>query len=408
MIVGTVSNSEYTPESPYVVTHMGVFTDSNCSQAFLLEDVVMKKLTIEYVRGEIEKAGYKLLSDVYVGTHEKLLIRCDKGHEYMVTWNHFNKGSRCLGCSINQKLMIEFIKEETKRLEPNYECISDVYLNSKTKLKFRCNYGHEYSVRWRSFRRGNRCTVCTNIKRGNKKRLTIDFVKKETERVAPGYECISNEYFDNSTKLLFRCDKGHEFLSAWNNLYSKHRCPECSILKVAAARKPTIDFIKEETKRLVPGYVCLDNKYINGSAKLKFRCDKGHIFYPSWNNFKRGTRCPRCAYDERTIHDGISAQNLYSYKVCVNRLSNVNFTTYYETINPYKLKRSFTEHHLDHIYTVIDGFNNRILPQIIANPFNLQMLPAFANVSKNGRSDMTKEELFEKYDEFKKEEQNEY
>ena len=46
-LVGTVSNSEYTPESPYVVTHMGVFTDSNCSQAFLLEDVVMESYNEE-------------------------------------------------------------------------------------------------------------------------------------------------------------------------------------------------------------------------------------------------------------------------------------------------------------------------------------------------------------------------
>ena len=36
--VGTLINSEFKPESPCVATHMGVFNDSDCSQAFFLED----------------------------------------------------------------------------------------------------------------------------------------------------------------------------------------------------------------------------------------------------------------------------------------------------------------------------------------------------------------------------------
>ena len=59
-------------------------------------------------------------------------------------------------------------------------------------------------------------------------------------------------------------------------------------------------------------------------------------------------------------------------------------------------------YHLDHIYSVADGFSNGILPQIIANPTNLQLLSAFDNQSKQRRSDMTKEELFQKYEEFNK------
>ena len=359
-----------------------------------------KKLTIEYVRGEIEKVGYRLLSEEYVYSKSKLRFKCGRGHEYKSTWSHFKKGSRCHICSGTQKLTIEFIKEETKKLAPKYECISNEYISSNVKLKFKCAHGHNYAVRWRSFRRGNRCTVCARIKRSNNQRLTIDYVKNKTERLAFGYKCKSNKYLDNNTKLLFKCDKGHEFLSGWNNFYSGHRCPECSILKVATARKFTINFIKKETRRLALGYVCLSNKYIDVQSKLKFRCDEGHTFYPNWSHFQRGTRCPSCAYKKRTIHDGISAQNLYSYKVCVNKLSNENYCKYYYLINPDGKKRSRTMYHLDHIYTVIDGFNNGILPEIIASPINLQMLLAVKNVSKNGRSDTTKKELFRKYDEF--------
>ena len=42
--VGTMFNSKFKPESPYVAKHMGGIIDSNCSQVFSLEDVVMENV----------------------------------------------------------------------------------------------------------------------------------------------------------------------------------------------------------------------------------------------------------------------------------------------------------------------------------------------------------------------------
>jgi len=534
MIVGTVSNSEYTPESPYVVTHMGVFTDSNCSQAFLLEDVAMKKLTIEYVRGEIEKAGYELLSDAYVNNDTKLKVRCNKGHVYETSWRGFNHNYRCVFCAIQkrsdgQRFKIDDIKVRTKELAVGYTCLSNEYKRNSEDLLFRCDKGHEYKASWNRFARGDRCPYCAGLKRktityvkemtpkiafgysclstnyvntnsklkficnkghvyestwnnfynvGNRcpkcnkenqsirQRFTIEYVKKRVPEIAKGYSCLSNEYLHSSSKLLFRCDQGHEYETSWASFAnSNNRCPICSgnkkytieEIKVivqksapgyillsdtytncgdklkfrcdqgheyevvwgsfntlgsrcpscAGLKKLLIADIKRMVSELSPGYVCLSNTYINTHSKLRFRCNKGHEYNCIWNHFQRGHRCRVCYYESQHLHDDDALQNISWYRAVVTRYSNENFCKYYYRINPNSLERSYTGHHLDHIYTVIDGFTNSILPQIIANPTNLQMLSAFDNYSKNGQSDMTKEELFERYEQFNKEKENE-
>ena len=52
--------------------------------------------------------------------------------------------------------------------------------------------------------------------------------------------------------------------------------------------------------------------------------------------------------------------------------------------------------HVDHIYSVLDGFTNGVEPAIISHPVNLRILEAKTNSSKGPKSEMTLEELMEK------------
>jgi hypothetical protein len=52
-----------------------------------------KKLTYEYVKEQIEKEDYQLLSDCYKNNQTKLNIKFPEGHEYKVTCNRIQ---RCL------------------------------------------------------------------------------------------------------------------------------------------------------------------------------------------------------------------------------------------------------------------------------------------------------------------------
>ena len=52
--------------------------------------------------------------------------------------------------------------------------------------------------------------------------------------------------------------------------------------------------------------------------------------------------------------------------------------------------------HVDHIYSVLDGFKNEIAPAIISHPANLRILEAKKNTSKGPKSEITLQELLER------------
>jgi len=72
-------------------------------------------------------------------------------------------------------------------------------------------------------------------------------------------------------------------------------------------------------------------------------------------------------------------------------------------INPNNLKRGRNKYHLDHIYSIIDGFSNNVSPEIISSPINLRMLTENENIVKNGTSHMTLEQLYNLYEQFMRE-----
>ncbi len=50
--------------------------------------------------------------------------------------------------------------------------------------------------------------------------------------------------------------------------------------------------------------------------------------------------------------------------------------------------------HVDHIYSVLDGFKNEVPPSIISHPKNLRILEAKKNSSKGPKSELSLEELY--------------
>ncbi len=118
----------------------------------------MKKLTIDFVRSEFEKEGYVLETTEYKGAHQKLKYICTKGHRYSMVWGHWQQGVRCPFCAGNGKLTIEFIKLEFEK--EGYKLLSKNYKNSQTKLMYECDKGHIHSITWAHWQQGRRCVYC--------------------------------------------------------------------------------------------------------------------------------------------------------------------------------------------------------------------------------------------------------
>lgn len=65
-----------------------------------------------------------------------------------------------------------------------------------------------------------------------------------------------------------------------------------------------------------------------------------------------------------------------------------------------KMKRGTNNTNLDHIYSIHNGYVNKIAPEIIGCIINLQFIHWEENNKKSSHSNITKEELYERYDTF--------
>lgn len=60
-------------------------------------------------------------------------------------------------------------------------------------------------------------------------------------------------------------------------------------------------------------------------------------------------------------------------------------------------KRGKSDYHLDHKYSITQGFLNNIPPEIVGSVYNIEMLYHKDNIKKNSKCSITKEELLKAY-----------
>ena len=301
----------------------------------------------------------------------------------------------------SKKLTYQYVKEYIELF--GYKLLSTEYIGNKNKLVVKCKIGHIYKVNFANFSSGKRCPECSNLRSGNSQRLSIDYINNKI--IGSGYKLLSTEYKNSKTKLQFMCPKGHMFYKAWGSFQSGQRCPECSFInfiKNINDKKISIDCIKNKIRIIAYGYELLSTKYINNNTKLKFKCPEGHKFSMSWSNFQRDQRCPKCGIKKRSGVNHYKWKNYTSeelqsfkyYKESIMNESNRIFGKFYYRINKNNLERSKYKYHLDHIYSIMDGFRNNIQPKVLCNPNNLQMMWWRDNISKQDKSEYTKQELY--------------
>jgi len=115
--------------------------------------------TIEEIRDAFNKEGFTLLSTHYKHSQQKLEYICPKGHHHSVSWSAWRLGGiRCPYCSNKAKPTIDFIRDELKK--EKYTLLSNHYINCDTKLKYKCPRNHLHAVSWDGWKQGNRCPKC--------------------------------------------------------------------------------------------------------------------------------------------------------------------------------------------------------------------------------------------------------
>lgn len=170
------------------------------------------------------------------------------------------------------------------------------------------------------------------------------------------------------------------------------------------------DFVKNKKGQFIINYDNV-NKYIksfnlnlnsidgdNKKAILNISCDKGHKFNIIWSSIRnRVNNCRYCYYESiRVPFDQINKFEKYSRKV--RSLTRFVFNKNKSLIDIDGLKSLYpSDYHIDHIYSISDGFLNNIDPKIISSVNNLRVITKVENLKKGRNSNLTLEKLLELY-----------
>lgn len=227
------------------------------------------------------RKGGKCLSTKYLGISEKLTWECVKGHKWESSPQHIVRGSWCPYCAGLGKTI-----EDMRNLarDRDGKCLSSTFLNAHTKLLWECAEGHKWKATPDSIRRGTWCPQC----RGSKKH-TIEEMHQLAKKQSG--KCLSRVYLNNSSKLLWECDKGHQWEAIYSSIKRGSWCPVCR------STKHTI----EDMHQLAKEYdgKCLSSQYVNLLTALLWECKSGHRWKAQPRRIKEGSWCRECRRKKR-------------------------------------------------------------------------------------------------------------
>jgi len=149
-------------------------------------------------------------------------------------------------------------------------------------------------------------------------------------------------------------------------------------------------------------YTLLNIEGYNDESCITYKCPNNHEIKTIYKYWIKGVRCRSCYYDSLRLPYEQS-KKYEKYKKYVRNLSKREFRKYKDIIDPNGLKElNSRKYHIDHIYSVIDGFLNNIDPKIISSPINLRVISQEENLIKGRNSDILLEELLDKYSKYTK------
>jgi hypothetical protein len=123
----------------------------------------LKPLTIDEMHKLAKAKNGKCLSNSYTNSRTKLKWECFQGHQWEATPERIKAGSWCPVCAGNIKLTIDDMKKMAE--QRGGECLSGLYINSQTKLKWKCANGHIWEAIPNNIRRGSWCPICSRLRK---------------------------------------------------------------------------------------------------------------------------------------------------------------------------------------------------------------------------------------------------
>lgn len=198
-----------------------------------------------------------------------------------------------------RKKTLEEIKQfVTEVTNGTVQLLSDVYINSKEHLKFRCKCGEIFERSYGKFKQGSYyCEQCSRDALSEKYRTPFSEILKAIEDA--GCEYISGEYKNNNSELILRCKCGELFKKDMAHFihHNQNRCSKCGAKSSAESKiKYDYDTAKEVLNEF--GYTLLENEFHGAALPHLCRCPLGHECQITLSQLLfRGTGCRQCGID---------------------------------------------------------------------------------------------------------------
>lgn len=299
----------------------------------------LKKPSLENLHKKATEKGGKLISTQYVNSKYKYEWECKNGHRFKTNWNNVNTGKWCKQCQFST--LDEFQKIAKSK---EGKCLSAIYVNSRTKLKFQCKFEHTWSAWPGHIKQGTWCPDCNEYISETTCRKILEFIyKKPFPKVRPKWlqklelDCYNEElklaleyngkqhyevvpWFGGTLKEQQERDKRTiklcqeneitilviPYTVKYKNLYSYvlKKCPnvpekipkriDYKILGLVSDKNDRLQELQEIAEKK-GGYLVSDT-YLNNYTDLLFNCKNDHLFWSSYSTILSGSWCPDCAW----------------------------------------------------------------------------------------------------------------
>ena len=195
--------------------HIGEMSYDRFKQNRKCAECSSTKLTHDFVKVQFEKREYKLL-DTYINYNTKMKYECPFGHIGEISYSNFLKND-CSKCYGNRKLTIEEVK--VKFEERDYELLEGEYVNSATKIKYKCPKGHIGKICYNSFRDGSGCSKCLFKNEQRCRKIMEDFFGVPFDKSRPPWlKGLELDGYNEEFGIAFEYDgaQHYKYVQYWH------------------------------------------------------------------------------------------------------------------------------------------------------------------------------------------------
>lgn len=181
-----------------------------------------------------ENSNCTLISTEFKTAKSKMVFKCSCGKEFETTFEHFRLRNKrqCNECGISSQLEKQSlsIEEVVKYVKEQSECnlLSDVYINSKSKLEFLCSCGTTFKKSFEKFKKSSMCKKCSYNQISLSQTFDYSYIKNYIE--LKNCKLKSEEYNGCYNTLEVICKCGEIYLVSFNSFKNENqiRCKKCS------------------------------------------------------------------------------------------------------------------------------------------------------------------------------------